>query len=111
MRQDRGFSSTACFVGGASPLSSTFDLPVPCRWEFRGNMRPGEQEGRPRKEPHGQANMQRRTLADSAQVGLTRLKRDLKNLGMTEAQVHEIIPDDQSAPSATAPAPQPAPSA
>ncbi|MGB8294999.1 MAG: hypothetical protein WCG85_06195 [Polyangia bacterium] len=53
--------------------------------------------------------MQRRTLADSAQVGLTRLKRDLKNLGMTEAQVHEIIPDDQSAPSATAPAPQPAP--
>jgi hypothetical protein len=56
-------------------------------------------------------SMQRRTLADSAQVGLTRLKRDLKNLGMTEAQAHEIIPDDQSAPSATAPAPQPAPAA
>jgi len=29
MRQSRGFSSTACFVGGASPLLSTFDLPMP----------------------------------------------------------------------------------
>jgi hypothetical protein len=33
--------------------------------------------------------MQRRTLADTLQVGLVRFKRDLKNLGMTEAQVHE----------------------
>ena len=37
--------------------------------------------------------MQRRTLADALQVGLTRFKRDLKNMGMTEAQVHEIIPE------------------
>jgi hypothetical protein len=37
--------------------------------------------------------MQRRTLADALQVALVRLKRDMKNLGMTEAQVHEIIPD------------------
>jgi hypothetical protein len=37
--------------------------------------------------------MQRRTLADALQVGLVRLKRDLKNTGMTEAQVHEIIPN------------------
>jgi hypothetical protein len=53
--------------------------------------------------------MQRRMLADSAQLGLTRLKRDLKNLGMTEAQVHEIIPDDQTASPATPPPPAPAP--
>jgi hypothetical protein len=38
-------------------------------------------------------SMQRRTLADALQVSLVRYKRDLKNLGMTEAQVHEIIPD------------------
>ncbi len=38
-------------------------------------------------------NMQRRTLADALQVALIRFKRDLKNVGMTEAQVHEIIPD------------------
>jgi hypothetical protein len=37
--------------------------------------------------------MQRRTLADPLQVALVRLKRDLKNQGMTEAQIHEIIPD------------------
>jgi hypothetical protein len=37
--------------------------------------------------------MQRRTLANAVQVGLARLKRDLKNLGMTESQTHEIIPD------------------
>lgn len=47
-------------------------------------------------------SMQRRTLADCAQVALTRFKRDLKNLGMTEAQAHEIIPD---APAAVAPVP------
>lgn len=37
--------------------------------------------------------MQRRTLADTLQMALVRFKRDLKNLGMTEAQAHEIIPD------------------
>jgi hypothetical protein len=34
-----------------------------------------------------------RTLANHAQVALSRFKRDLKNLGMTETQIHEIIPD------------------
>jgi hypothetical protein len=55
--------------------------------------------------------MQRRTLADALQVGLVRFKRDLKNLGMTEAQVHEIIPDvpASSRSSDTPPAPKPAP--
>jgi hypothetical protein len=55
--------------------------------------------------------MQRRTLADGVQVGLVRLKRDLKNLGMTEAQVHEIIPDVPASgrSSDTPPAPKPAP--
>jgi hypothetical protein len=55
--------------------------------------------------------MQRRTLADALQVGLVRFKRDLKNLGMTEAQVHEIIPDMPShgRGSDTPPAPNPAP--
>ena len=38
-------------------------------------------------------SMRRRTLAFAAQVALTRLKRDFKNAGMMEAQVHEIIPD------------------
>jgi hypothetical protein len=55
--------------------------------------------------------MQRRTLADSVQVGLTRFKRDLKNLGMTEAQVHEIIPEVASGTgtnNATPPTSQPA---
>jgi hypothetical protein len=58
-------------------------------------------------------SMQRRTLADAVQVGLTRLKRDLKNLGMTEAQVHEIIPDvpATSGNAATPTPPQPAPAA
>lgn len=37
--------------------------------------------------------MQRRTLAEITQLGLTRLKRDLKNLGMSEVQIHEIIPE------------------
>jgi hypothetical protein len=37
--------------------------------------------------------MQRRTLAKTAQVGLTRLKREFKNLGLTESQIHEVIPD------------------
>jgi hypothetical protein len=50
-------------------------------------------------------NMQRRALAETGQVSLTRLKRDLKNLGMTEAQVHEIIPDTPTATSAAAPQP------
>jgi hypothetical protein len=58
--------------------------------------------------------MQRRMLADTAQLGLTRLKRDLKNMGMTEAQVHEIIPEvtagngSPSTPPRPAPAPAPA---
>jgi hypothetical protein len=53
--------------------------------------------------------MQRRTLADTAQVGMSRLKRDLKNLGMTEAQIHEIIPDVPSANGASSVVPAPAP--
>lgn len=56
-------------------------------------------------------NMQRRTLADTAQLALTRLKRDLKNIGMTEAQVHEIIPDapagNGAVPGVVPPAPKP----
>lgn len=54
---------------------------------------------------------QRRTLADAAQVSLVRFKRDLLNLGMTEAQVHEIIPDTPSSTGAasTQPSPKPAP--
>jgi hypothetical protein len=53
--------------------------------------------------------MQRRTLAETGQVNLVRLKRDFKNLGMTEAQIHEIIPDNPTASSAatTNPTPQP----
>jgi hypothetical protein len=53
--------------------------------------------------------MQRRTLADALQVGLVRFKRDLKNLGMTEAQVHEIIPDTPPAPRASDTPPKPSP--
>jgi hypothetical protein len=49
--------------------------------------------------------MQRRTLAGALQVGLARFKRDLKNLGMTESQVHEIIPDTPTGSSAATPAP------
>lgn len=33
-----------------------------------------------------------RAIADVAQVCLTRFKRDLKNLGLTEVQIHEVIP-------------------
>jgi hypothetical protein len=44
--------------------------------------------------------MQRRTLANAAQVALVRLKRDFKNIGMTEAQIHEIIPDSPAGSSA-----------
>jgi len=53
--------------------------------------------------------MQRRTLANTAQVELVRLKRDFKNIGMTEAQIHEIIPDSPAGSSAapTKPAQQP----
>ena len=49
--------------------------------------------------------MQRRTLADAVQLGLTRFKRDLKNMGMTEAQVHEIIPDAPSTSNGAKPVP------
>lgn len=52
-------------------------------------------------------SMQRRTLADAVQLGLTRLKRDFKNNGMTEAQVHEIIPDATVGSNSTSPAPTP----
>jgi hypothetical protein len=53
--------------------------------------------------------MQRRTLANAAQVALVRLKRDFKNIGMTEAQIHEIIPDASAGSSAaqTKPVQQP----
>jgi hypothetical protein len=34
-----------------------------------------------------------RSLANHAQVGLARFERDLQNLGLTEPQIHEIIPD------------------
>jgi hypothetical protein len=51
--------------------------------------------------------MQRRALADSLQIGLARLKRDLKNNGMTEAQVHQIIPDAPGSSNGGPPAPMP----
>ena len=53
--------------------------------------------------------MQRRTLAETGQVNLVRLKRDFKNIGMTEAQIHEIIPDNPTTSSAAAPNPAPQP--
>lgn len=53
--------------------------------------------------------MQRRTLTETGQVSLVRLKRDFKNLGMTEAQIHEIIPDNPTGSSAAAPNPAPQP--
>ncbi|MFT3772880.1 MAG: hypothetical protein QM820_46435 [Minicystis sp.] len=34
-----------------------------------------------------------RGVADLVQVALARFKRDLQNLGMTEAQIHDVIPD------------------
>jgi len=55
--------------------------------------------------------MQRRTLAETGQMNLVRLKRDFKNLGMTEAQIHEIIPDNPTTSSAAAPNPAPQPPA
>jgi hypothetical protein len=68
------------------------------------------QAAAPTETAHAQATgltMQRRTLADATQVGLTRLKRDLKNLGMTEAQVHEIIPEAPTGSGSTPPPPKP----
>jgi hypothetical protein len=53
--------------------------------------------------------MQRRTLTETGQVSLVRLKRDFKNLGMTEAQIHEIIPDNPTTSSVAAPNPAPQP--
>jgi len=47
---------------------------------------------------------QRRTLCNHAQAALTRLKRDLKNAGLTEVQIHEIIPSHTRVKK---PAPQP----
>jgi hypothetical protein len=55
--------------------------------------------------------MQRRTLADALQIGLVRFKRDLKNTGMTEAQVHEVIPDIPATARAGEPSPAPKPAA
>ena len=43
-----------------------------------------------------------RGVADLAQVALARLKRDLQNIGQTEAQIHEIIPSYQPTPRAPA---------
>ena len=43
-----------------------------------------------------------RGVADLAQVALARLKRDLQNIGQTEAQIHEIIPNYQPTPRAPA---------
>lgn len=37
-----------------------------------------------------------RAAVRSAHARLVSFKRDLKNLGLTEAQIHEIIPDDSS---------------
>ncbi|APR86603.1 Hypothetical protein A7982_11952 [Minicystis rosea] len=39
-----------------------------------------------------------RGVADIAQVALVRLKRDFQNIGLTEAQIHEIIPDYEPKP-------------
>lgn len=55
--------------------------------------------------------MQRRTLADALQIGLVRFKRDLKNMGMTEAQVHEVIPDVPPPGRGVEPSPTPKPPA
>ncbi|MCU0691256.1 MAG: hypothetical protein MUF54_07640 [Polyangiaceae bacterium] len=54
------------------------------------------------------ARAQQRGLANLAQVAISRLKRDYKNLGLTESQIHEIIPDYQSRRRAKLPTP-PAP--
>ena len=54
-------------------------------------------------------SMRRRTLAFAAQVALIRLKRDFKNAGMTEAQVHEIIPDVPTNVRTATPMPSPGP--
>ncbi len=42
-----------------------------------------------------------RAVADVVQVALVRLKRDLKNIGLTETQIHDIIPDYVSTPRKT----------
>jgi hypothetical protein len=56
--------------------------------------------------------MQGRAVIDSIQVALTRLKRDLKNIGMSEVQIHEVIPDVSSAaPPAPVPPAPPTPQA
>jgi hypothetical protein len=60
---------------------------------------------RPTDAAHAQVTvlgMQQRALADSIQIALTRLKRDLKNNGMTEAQIHEVIPDVSGSPAGEA---------
>jgi hypothetical protein len=44
-----------------------------------------------------------RSAVRDAQARLRAFKRDLLNLGLTEAQIYEIIPDAASAPAMTAP--------
>jgi hypothetical protein len=54
-----------------------------------------------------------RAAVRTGQARLRAFKRDLQNLGLSEVQIHEIIPDASShaAPPAPGPAPVPAPSA
>lgn len=49
-----------------------------------------------------------RAAVRTGQARLRAFKRDLQNLGMSEAQIHEIIPD-ASTHTPAAPAPEPAP--
>ena len=67
-------------------------------WSKRVEMKALAQESaaRPAEEAMAQyevANGSLRAMTGSAQLSLTRLKRDYKNMGMSEEQVHEIIPD------------------
>jgi hypothetical protein len=39
-----------------------------------------------------------RAIADITQVALARLKRDLQNVGLTETQIHDILPDYEPKP-------------
>jgi hypothetical protein len=50
-------------------------------------------------------------VAKLTQMRLAMLKRDLKNEGLTEQQIHEVIPDAARARPRPAPAPAPAPTA
>jgi hypothetical protein len=48
-----------------------------------------------------------RAVVRTGQARLREFKRDLQNMGLDEAQIHEIIPDATAAPSPTPPAPAP----